>query len=67
MIGQHALVSPPVSTPPQHLAYPGSVGALARLPIGVDQVSSPSHQNPGVTLVRPISQHPSPMRVNIYL
>ena len=58
MIGQHQLISPPVTTHPQHLTHPGSVGAVARLPIGVDQLS-PSHPNSGVALVRPVPQQAS--------
>lgn len=56
VIGQHAIVS----SPPQQLAHPGA--AVTRLPIGVDQLS-PVHPNPGVSLVRPVPQQASPVRM----
>lgn len=64
VIGQHALVTPPVTTPPQQIPHPGTVGALTRLPIGVEQLASPVHPNSGVPLVRPVPQQASPVRVS---
>jgi hypothetical protein len=55
-------VTPPVTTPPQQL--PGAVGAMTRVPIGVEQLSSPGHPNSGVSLVRPVPQQASPVRVS---
>lgn len=64
MIGQHAIVAPPVTTPPQHIAHPGSAGAVARLPIGLEHLSSSSHPNSALALVRPVPQQASPVRVS---
>ena len=64
VIGQHAIVTPPVTAPPQQLAHPGSAGIVARMPMGADQLSSPGHPNSGVSLVRPVPQQPSPVRVS---
>lgn len=63
MTGQ-SLISPPVTTPPQQLAHPGSSPAIGRLPIGVEQLPSPSHPNTGIALVRPVPQQASPVRVS---
>lgn len=56
VIGQPALVAPPVST------HPGTTGAVARVPLGIE---SSSHPSSGVALVRPVPQQASPVRVNI--
>ena len=65
MIGQHAIVAPPVSTHPQQLAHPGTAGAVARVPVGVEQLSTSSQINSGVALVRPVPQQASPVRVSV--
>ena len=65
VIGQHALVNPPVTTPPQQLGHPSAAGIVPRLPIGVDQLPSPVHPNPGGSLVRPVPQQASPVRVSM--
>lgn len=62
MIGQHALVSPPITTHPPQIAHPGSIGTVARLPIGVEPLTPPPHPNP-VTLVKPVPTQASPVRV----
>ena len=59
MIGQPALVAPPVS------AHPGTTGAVARVPLGIEPLSSSSHPSSGVALVRPVPQQASPVRVSI--
>ena len=60
MIGQHALVAPPVST---QLTHPGST--VTRMPLEVEQLSNSSHPNSGVALVRPVPQQASPVRVSL--
>lgn len=67
VIGQHAIVTPPVTAPPQQLAHPSSGGIVARMPMGADQFSSSAHPNSGVSLVRPVPQQPSPVRVSLNL
>lgn len=65
MIGQHAIVPPPVTTNPQQVGHPGAPVSVTRIPLAVDPLSSPSHPNSGVALVRPVPQQPSPVRVHL--